>query len=53
MEGSTEIVDLQHIKFLSSTLAQLIKTATNHALIYSIFHSKSKIGGSCASLAQG
>jgi hypothetical protein len=32
--GSTELMDLQIIKFISSALAQLFKTETNHALIY-------------------
>jgi hypothetical protein len=32
--GSTEIMDLQQIKFIARVLAQLNKTATNRALIY-------------------
>jgi hypothetical protein len=34
MGGSTEIMDLQQIKFLARALAHLVNTATNHALIY-------------------
>ena len=33
-EYSTEIMDLQQIKFLERASVQLINTATNRALIY-------------------